>query len=388
MKVHKLMKKLKLKIALNSISRKSFNFKLDPNIHMQDYIELRSDVKTLPTQKMRESILSCIVGDDCSNEDSTMKELQQRIQTLFGKERALFVPTGFMGNMAAISLNAKRDDFIIQGDFCHIWKVEYASQELLGFKPYLLENLEDGTLNLKNDEFLKLLKNPDLTKNFPVLSLENTHNFKGGRVLPKNYSSELKKKILQDLPKIKFHLDGSRIFNSSIFLNEDLKLLVKDFDTVNICLSKGIGAPVGSMILCDDSQYEKLRHIRKAMGGSMRQSGLLASFALVALDDWKERMKKDNLKAIKIANGLNNIRNVKVFPSHVESNIVIIYVDQKYKSKLEEAVKILATQHKVNIGYISYTGQLRVVTHHQVDDQQIAYAVEKMNKVFSDLFND
>ena len=376
-----------LKKTIISYSKRFFNNSLDPNYHMKEFVELRGDAKTLPTKKMRESMLSCVVGDDDYDEDSSMRQFQDKVQQLFGKQRALFFPCGTMSNMAGLYLNAKRDDIILQGDYSHLYKAEIASQQVLGFKQFLFETMEDGALKLNNPEFSNLLKDKNLMSKVKVLSLENTHNFKGGRVLPLDYALTAKTILQGDLPDLKFHLDGSRILNAAVFHNIEPKLLVKDFDTVTISLSKGLGAPFGSMILCDDNRYLELKKIRKALGGTMRQSGLLASCAMIALEDWKERMKKDNLNAQKIAKGLSNIQNLNIFHK-IDSNIVIMSVNVKNKEKLHEAVKILSKNYKVNIGYVSFTGNLRVVTHHQVDESRIDYALEKMKKVFCELFSD
>ena len=359
--------------------------------HLEN-IELRSDVKTLPTKKMRESVLLPEFGDSAKFEDEVVNKLERQVASLLGKERGLYVPSGSMGNNIGLLLYLERGDYLIQGDICHIHKTEIICQKLLGINQILFKNQPNATLELDESKLLKVIETnkdkPDFVKKLKLLTLENTHNFLGGKILPLNYVDKVKA-ICQNVRKIhqdfnpKFHLDGARVLNAAAKLNIEPKELTKGFDTVSLCLSKGIGAPVGSVICMEDKYFEKAAELRRGLGGSMRQAGFIAAPGLIALEDWKERFAIDHENSRKLYNGLKNIKGLCV--TEPDTNIVNIHLESKYKSQIFELTEKL--KNKNIYVYNMFNGEyIRLVTHHQVTIEQIEKVIIEFNVVCKDIF--
>jgi threonine aldolase len=352
------------------------------------YVEMRSDVKTLPTDKMRQSVLNSIFGDDSFSEDPTMNKLCKVLADLFGKEKVLYVPTGTMGNIVSLSLVAGKENYIIQGARSHLHKTEIGSQKLIGFKPFPITEIDnvDQNFDLENilESFKKEIDIEKFSQQAKVIAFENTHNYNGGKILnteiiSKNVVPKIKSsKIFNHL---KIHLDGSRILNAAVELGCDPKKLVEPYDTINVCLSKALGAPCGSVILMNEEDYSKARVIRKNIGGSMRQSGWLAAPALVALEDWRERFEIDHKNSKILAFELNKIKGLKV--AEPETNIVNIYLDKNYikNEDMINIVDVLEKDYKVLVHNFDDNKYIRAVIHHQVNEKQIIYAVECFEKV-------
>lgn len=413
-----LSKKLKNNKITNS-SKKNYNsftnnqktINTNQKDYYKEYIELRSDVKTIPTKKMLENIQNSFYGDDCFNEDPTTNKLLSNLCSLFKKESALFVPSGTMGNMACLLLNAQRGDFIIQGLKSHIYKTEFASQMLLGFKPIttrLLDPINPTAVKLDSDHrtnfevekftvkktienFINELKSNNNKNNeqndlelnsnkiIPkVITIENTHNYNGGLLFDMNY---FKDSILPEknyyTNKIAFHLDGSRILNAAVSSKASPSILTEDFETVNICLSKAVGAPCGSVIFLENKNYEKTKGIVKALGGGMRQNGVLAAAAIVALEDYQTRFKNDHDNAKLLSEGLNCIKGLSC--PVPQSNIVNIYVDKNYFKGVDYTLDFehyLMENHKVLTHAFENGRYIRCVLHHQVDKEQVYKAIK------------
>jgi len=302
---------------------------------------------------------------------------------LFGKEKGIFVPTGHMGNMLSLALSTSPNSYVLQGPRSHLYKIELGSQIHMGFKPLPLEEIDniDETFDLL--KIMKTLENDydidELAKSTKVIAFENTHNYNGGKII----NTELiRNQIIPSIKNshnfnhLKFHLDGSRVLNAAAALNVDPKSLVSPYDTVNVCLSKAIGAPCGSVVLLSEKDYLRGLQIRKTLGGAMRQSGFLAAPALVALEDWRERFIIDHDNAKLLAEGLSKINGLIV--QTPDTNIVNIYLDETYVSNemMDEFVKYLEESYKILVHAFDGNKYIRAVIHHQVSISQVLYSVK------------
>jgi threonine aldolase len=372
---------------------KQFSEKLNTNIRNfnEVYVEMRSDVKTLPTDRMRKSVLDAIFGDEGSLEDPTVNKLCKDVCDLFGKERALLVPSGIMGNILSLTISTTRDCYIIQGIKSHLNKIESGSQNQMGFKPFPLMEVDTLPENFDLEEILKSkIDISSFANKTSVIAFENTHNYLGGKI---QNTELLKNNIIPTIQKsklfkhLRFHLDGSRVLNAAAALQEDPKKLVSPFHTVNVCLSKGLGAPCGSLVLLNESDYEKARVVKKNIGGAMRQAGFIAAPALVALEDWRERFERDHENAKFLASELNKIKGLKVpIP---DTNIVNIYLEQEYikNEKMTEIVNFLEKNYKVLVLNFDDNRYIRAVIHHQVSRSQINYSIESIQKTIQNFYN-
>ena len=372
--------------------KKTFSTTHKINKQNIDFVELRSDVKTLPTQKMRESVLFKEFGDNNKFEDEVVEKLERKVAKLLGKERGLYVPSGLMGNYVCILLNISRGDYLIQGEISHIHKIEIGTQNLLGIEQIVIKTNEDATLDINEEILLRIIENnkkDDIVRRIKVLTLENTNNFLGGAILPLNYIDVIKKICVKVQNKYsgfapKFHLDGSRVLNAAAALNCDPAELVKGFDTVNMCLSKGVGAPVGSVVCLDNKHYLAAAEIRRLLGGAMRQAGFIAAPALIALEDWRERFNIDHKNAKLLYNGIRDIKGIKVRES--DTNIINVVIDNPFKNKIDQFIHLLDTKYKVKVSNMFDGEYIRLVTHHQVSELQIQQAIDAFNKVGKEIF--
>ena len=262
-------------------------------------IDLRSDTVTHPTPSMRRAMADAKLGDDGWGDDQTVNNLQEKVADLLGKESALFVPSGTMANLVSILTHCQRGDEIIVGDQSHIYYYEYGGASSFGGVAYrLLPNAEDGTLDPAT---VKAAIRP-ATPRFPrtaLVCLENTHNRCNGAVLTPEYTKDI-----SDIAHgygSEIHLDDARIFNAAVALGIDVRELVNSVDSVTFCFSKGLSCPIGSMICGTKAFIEKARRIRNALGGGMRQVGILASAAIVALDSMVDRLHEDHSNAHHLA---------------------------------------------------------------------------------------
>jgi threonine aldolase len=384
-------------INLKKIKGKSFSTAgLDTNIKNfnQQYVELRSDVKTQPTEKMKQSIQNSIYGDDSVEEDPTMNKLMQKCCELFGKERALFVPTGTMGNLLSHTIHSPNKNYILQGERSHLNKIEQGGR-LFGFKQLLTPSLDIVPENIdikKEISYLFTKQHPNIPQSqyfklIDTIHFENTHNFASGKIMNMHFYNKIRQQILkdQDLSHIKFHLDGSRILNAAVSLNCDPKPLVKDFNTVNVCFSKAVGAPIGSVILMNEKDYPTAKNIRKLIGGTMRQAGWVAAPVLIALEDWRERLSNDHKNALYFYQELSKISLLKV--SQPDSNIVNVNFDERKITSLEQKQKFLKLlQEEKVLALLLFNEYIRTVFHHQVSREQTDKAINAFRKV-SKLFD-
>jgi threonine aldolase len=336
---------------------------------MTGVVDLRSDTVTRPTAAMREAIARAEVGDDVFDDDPTVHALQERIAAMLGKESALFVASGTQGNLCALMSHCQRGDEAIVGQLAHTYRYEAGGGAVLGsIQPQPLPQQSDGTLLLADIETAIKPDDAHFART-ALLCLENTWN---GKVLPLRYLEEATS--LAHRRGLATHLDGARLFNAVVASGTPVHQIARHFDTVSVCFSKGLGAPVGSALCGPRPLIERARRIRKMLGGGMRQVGLLAAGALHALDHHIGRLAIDHANAKRLADGLARIPGITVTPP--DTNIVFANVDGGRTAALLEHLKVRGVLATGLIG-------LRFVTHLDVDadgiDRAIAATTEFMN---------
>lgn len=345
---------------------------------MSKVVDLRSDTVTKPTQKMREAMMNAAVGDDCYGEDPTVNALEKLAAEKMGKEAAMYVPTGTMGNTAAIMTHAHSGDIVIMEPDCHIYYYEMGNvSSLVGALPVLAPG-EGGCLD--PDLVEERLQSTRHRPRTALICIENTHNRAGGRVIPIEQMRaiyELSRRF--DVP---IHLDGARIFNAATALNVDAQEIGKYADSIMFCLSKGLSAPVGSLLTGTADFIQEARRARTRLGGAMRQAGVIAAAGLVALQDMIDRLGDDHENARSLAEGLAKIEGVNIDLEKVETNMVIIDTKPLGMSAEEVARELDKQNIKVSI-YGLYT--IRFVTNKDVDRDGILLAVEAFEKLVSGL---
>jgi len=283
-------------------------------------IDLRSDTVTRPSVEMRAAMATAEVGDDVYGEDPTVNLLERRAAEAFGREAALFVPTGTMGNQIGIRLHTQPGQEVIAESRAHILDWEMATTAVFSGCLIRAVSGERGILTWKQIE-PAIYARGAFRAATGLIEIENTANMAGGRVTPLPVLEEIWAGAKER--KLPTHLDGARIFNAAAALGVDVKTLTSGFDTVMFCLSKGLGAPVGSMLVGSAELMERARLFRKALGGGMRQAGILAAAGLIALEQGPARLKEDHANAQLLAEALSNLEGVTIDLKTVETNIVI-----------------------------------------------------------------
>ncbi len=332
-------------------------------------IDLRSDTVTHPTPSMRRAMANAELGDDGWGDDQTVNNLQEKVADLLGKESALFVPSGTMANLTSILTHCQRGDEIIVGDQSHIYYYEYGGASSFGGVAYrLLPNAEDGTLDPVT---VKASIRPD-TPRFPrtsLVCLENTHNRCNGAVLSIEYINSIANIAHESGAAL--HIDSARLFNASISLGIPAKDLVASADSAMFCFSKGLSCPIGSIICGSSSFIEKARIARNSLGGGMRQVGVIAAAAIVALDEMIERLAEDHANARRLAEGLSLSPKIIIDPARIETNIVII------KLRDGNAQELLNTLAQNGLGASKVDEEhIRMVTHYGIYSQDIDRALK------------
>ena len=330
-------------------------------------IDLRSDTVTKPTAAMRKAMAEAEVGDDVYGEDPTVNNLQERAAEIFGKEAALFVPTGSMGNQIAVKLHTKAGDEIVIEERGHILNWELGMPAIAsGVTIHAVRAANDnGMLTWTEIEAAIHINQPYYACPTGLICLENTHNFGGGSVMSAVQTAEICGSAHRlNLP---VHLDGARIFNSAVAQNETVANLSKDCDSVQFCLSKGLGAPIGSMLLGTKDFIEEARVWRKRFGGGMRQAGILAAAGLIALEESPKRLHIDHENAKRLAEGAANLKGVSIDAEKVQTNIVIFDVSATGKT----AAEICAALKDQNILASPFGKAIRMVTHCDVSREDV-----------------
>ena len=340
-------------------------------------IDLRSDTVTKPTAEMRKAMAEAEVGDDVYGEDATVNLLQERAAEIFGKEAALFCPTGSMGNQIAVKLHTKAGDEIIVEERGHILNWELGMPAIAsGVTIRAVRAANDNGMLTWDEIAAAVHKNqPYYACPTGLICLENTHNFGGGSVMSAAQTDEICGNAHQlNLP---VHLDGARIFNSAVVQNESVANLTKSVDSVQFCLSKGLGAPVGSMILGTKDFIAEARVWRKRFGGGMRQVGILAAAGLIALTESPKRLHIDHQNAKRLAEGAANLRGVSINAEKVQTNIVIFDVSETGKTSAE----ICAALQEENILASPFGSAIRMVTHCDISRKDVETTLLALQKI-------
>jgi threonine aldolase len=320
---------------------------------------------------MRKAMAEAEVGDDQYGEDPTVNRLEKRAAELLGKDAAVYVPSGMMGNLCGVLAQTQRGDEVILGDLAHIYQNEMGASFVLGgIVPRLVPN-RDGLPSL--DDLAAATRPAGMFPRTSLLCLENSHNNCGGTVL----TAEQTKSVADWAHDrgMRVHLDGARVFNAAAALGVDAKDLVRHVDTVQFCFSKGLAAPVGSMLCGDAETVAKARRVRKMLGGAMRQAGVIAAAALVALEEMRGRLAEDHANAKALARGLAGIPGVHIDAAKVVTNIVSFEVDPA--SMDAGAFQKACAERGLRISrYLGNSPRLRAVTHNDVTRADVDAALE------------
>ncbi len=339
-------------------------------------IDLRSDTVTKPSQEMLQAITNAEVGDDVLGDDPTVKELEMYIANLFNREASLYVPSGTMANQIALKVNSQIGWELLCERDCHIVNYEAAGPVVHSGLLINLLNTERGMIPAETirQNVRPLNIHCPLTK---MVALENTHNRHGGTILPQD--EILKVRQVCDEFNLIFHLDGARIWNAHVVTGLSLAELTKPFDSVSVCLSKGLGAPIGSMILGTSEFIEKCRRERKIFGGGMRQAGLIAAAGLYAVKNNIPRLADDHSNAKFLANGLNKLRLFEVDLALVDTNIILADITDG-----STADQILEKMSEISVLAVPFgPNRLRFVTHLDVTKADCEEAVERLKQIFN-----
>jgi len=337
-------------------------------------VDLRSDTFTLPTPEMMQAIQEAELGDDVFQEDPTMNKLEKLAAQKIGKEKALFVTSGTQANVVSLLAHTERGDEVIMEAQSHTYLYEVGAMAALGG---LMAHPVPGNKGvLYPEDVKKAIRGDDI--HFPrtrLVCLENTHNNAGGiAVTPEQI------KAVADVVKpqnIKIHLDGARVFNAAVALKTDVKTITKEFDSVMFCLSKGLSAPVGSMVCGSEEFIKRARKARKMLGGGMRQAGILAACGIVAVEKMVDRLKDDHTNAQKLAKGLSELKGISIDLDTVQTNIIIFDV-----SKLGGSHKFIEILEKKGVKCLARDEtHVRMVTHRMVSSEDIDTALERIKEV-------
>jgi len=328
---------------------------------MKTDIDLRSDTVTHPTSSMRRAMSTAEVGDDLYGEDPTVNRLEERAAQLMEREAALFVPSGTMGNQIAVNLLSKRGTEVVGEAGCHIFNFERGAMAALSGTMPRPVGAPDGLLDPTEVDGV-IRSGGGYRNSASLLVLENTHNLAGGRVVPAELTRELV--AVAKGHGLPVHLDGARIHNAATALGVPAARLAEGCTTVMFCLSKGLGAPVGSMLVGDDDGIAEARQVRKMFGGAMRQAGVLAAAGLVALDEVLPRLADDHATAKRLAELLAEIPGIDLDPADVETNIISFELDDRASVTTQE-LSLKAAEHGVKFHPVSDRA-VRMVTHYHI----------------------
>ncbi len=330
-------------------------------------MDFRSDTVTKPTEAMRKAMAEALVGDDVYGDDPTVNELEQWAAERHGFEAALYTTSGTQANLLGLMAHCERGDEYLCGQQAHNYKYEAGGAAVLGsIQPQPIENNPDGTLDFAK---LKAAIKPDDSHfaRTKLLSLENTIN---GKVLPLSYLAEAREFVNQH--GLSLHLDGARVYNAAVALDVDVKEIAQHFDSMTICLSKGLSAPIGSLLLGSKAFIAKARRLRKMVGGGMRQAGILAAAGKLALTEQVTQLNVDHQNAKKLALGLSALDGFHVNPDFVQTNIVFAKLDDSIE--INKIANLLAEDGIT----VSPGNPIRFVTHKDVSSADIDLLLSKL----------
>lgn len=340
-------------------------------------VNLISDVITLPTQEMRQAMYDSEVGDDVAGLDPTVNHLEKMGAEIVGKEAALYVPSGTMGNLLALMTHCtEHGTEVIMEEESHIYYYEVGGiASIAGLIPRLVKG-KNGIMH--PDDVRKAFRESNIHYAVPgLICIENSHNRGGGTVMPLEYLEEIQK--IAKEKGVPVHMDGARLFNAATYLNVDVKEITKYTDTLSFCLSKGLSAPVGSLLCGSEEFIHKARRNRKMLGGGMRQAGTIAAAGIVALETMIDRLKEDHANARLLAEKICGLPGIYIDMNTVETNIVIFSVEKTGMSS-DEFVKKLKDEYGVTMqSRPPYA--IRATLHRHISKEDILYAAESMKEI-------
>ena len=342
-----------------------------------EFVDLRSDTVTQPTPEMREAMAKAEVGDDVYRDDPTVNRLESLAAEMLGKEAAIYVPSGTMGNLLALLVHCQRGDEVVVGSQSHIYLNEAGGMAALGgIQPCPVPNQADGTLAL--DDILASIRTEDV--HHPItrlICLENTQNVCGGVPLTVEYTRQVGELARKN--NLSLHIDGARIFNAAAAQNISVKELAAPADSVMFCLSKGLASPVGSMLVGTRKFIARARHLRKMLGGGMRQAGILAAAGIISLEKMTKRLGEDHARAKSLAEGLRQVKGLDVDAGSPSTNMVYFNLRDEVSLSVDEIIAAMKTRG-VLVDWAA-PWRFRLVTHCWVDDA----GVKKTLSAFRDV---
>ncbi|HUT08604.1 MAG TPA: GntG family PLP-dependent aldolase [Candidatus Latescibacteria bacterium] len=341
---------------------------------MITYSDFRSDTVTRPTEKMREAMAAAVVGDDVLGDDPTVQKLEGLAAEIMGKEAALFCPSGTMANSIAVKMWTGALEEVIVEERSHIYNMESTHMTFIsGVTPRPVRS-ERGAMDPR--DVVAAVRKPNVhTPQTTLVCLENTHNNWGGAVIPLENFKAIRK--VADEHGLKVHLDGARIFNASVASGVPVKEFANDVDSLQFCLSKGLAAPVGSMLVANRERIEFGRRLRKALGGGMRQVGVLAAPGIIALTEMVERLKDDHTRAKTLAKGISGLPGIKIDPATVETDIIIF----GFEHPTITVPAMLEKMKEKGILALAVSGGIRMVTHKDVGDEDVDRAIKAFREI-------
>jgi threonine aldolase len=342
-----------------------------------EFIDLRSDTVTKPTPEMREAMAEAEVGDDVYHDDPTVNKLEAMAAEKLGKESAIFVPSGTMGNLLALLVHCQRGDEVILGNQSHIYLNEAGGMSALGgIHPNPIPNQKDGTLAIE-DILASIRDSEDVHQ--PVtklICLENTQNICGGVPLTAEYTKQVGNIAREH--NLLFHIDGARIFNAAVAQGVDVKDLVAPADSVMFCLSKGLASPIGSMLVGTEKFIGRARHLRKMLGGGMRQVGVIAAAGLISIEKMTLRLGEDHKHAKQLADGLRTIPGIMVDEDSPKTNMVYFNLAEGVKVTSQQIGERMKSTGVLVDAY--HPTRFRLVTHYWIDDEAVEESLSAFKK--------
>ena len=342
-------------------------------------VDLRSDTVTHPTPEMREAMATAELGDDVYGDDPTVNRFEALAAKTFGMEDAVFVASGTMGNLVSVLTHCQRGDELIVGDMGHIFQAEAAGASVLG--GVSIRTVPNDSRGMIDPDDVEAAIRPDNIHYPPtrMIGLENTQNLCGGKVLtPEDTATIAEVAMRHEIP---LHVDGARIFNAAVYLETPVAELVKNVDTVSVCLSKGLSCPVGSVVCGSRETIEGARRWRKILGGGMRQLGVLAAAGIVAFETMVERLAEDHANAKKLAKGLEGIPGISIDSEEIETNLVFFEVTGDRPAELAQAVE------KRGVKGYAPGRRWRFTTHYGITSGDIDHTLDVMDSTFRERAN-
>ncbi|CAH0475523.1 unnamed protein product [Peronospora belbahrii] len=344
-------------------------------------VNLLSDTVTQPTAIMRQVIAVADVGDDVFGTDPSVKQLEKVAAQRLGKQAALYVPSGTMSNLIAIGAHCRRGDEVICGNQAHIFQYEGGgANAYMGVSLHTVPNQLDGTLHIKDINQAIRSNDPHYPRS-RLVTVENTHNLCGGRVLPLSYVRNVEQFCKER--SLRLHVDGARLANASVASGIPMNELVSGAHSVSLCLSKGLGAPVGSILAGSEEFIHHATRLRKSLGGGMRQAGIIASAGLYALENQFDRLAEDHVHAQALAHGISSIAGIEIDLDAVDTNIVFFTLASDAKLDAMTLVQKLQAEKGLLVGGYADGNRVRAVTNLHISSQDVDYAVSSIRALLS-----